>query len=73
MIARYPDPSTGRTMAAIPWKPIASAFGWRAGFIMAGPFPRMVVRHPHDDRHFGGGDAWKRAVLHSIRAPIIPN
>jgi hypothetical protein len=33
----------------------------------------LFVWHPKLHRHFTGADAWKRAVLLSIRAPAGPN
>ncbi|PSM16108.1 hypothetical protein C7T96_22145 [Nitratireductor sp. StC3] len=53
----------------MPWKAIAVRFGWRAAFGMEGPHPRLVVRHTRHRHRFTGADAWKRAVLDSIRAP----
>lgn len=53
----------------MPWKLIATAFGWRAASDEDGDTPFLVVRHPRLRRHFTGIDAWQRAVLFSIRAP----
>lgn len=54
---------------SIPWKAIAVRFGWRAAFGMEGALPRLVVQHKRYRHRFTGADAWKRAVLVSIRAP----
>lgn len=53
----------------MPWKLIATAFGWCAADDQDGETPILVVWHPRLHRHFTGIDAWKRAVLYSIRAP----
>lgn len=53
----------------MPWKLIATAFGWHAASDEDGETPILVVWHPGLSRHFTGADAWKRAVLYSIRAP----
>jgi len=49
------------------WKIIALAFGWRTAH--DADEDRLVVRHPKRRRHFVGADAWREAVLLSIRAP----
>jgi hypothetical protein len=53
----------------VPWKLIASAFGWRAGFRLEGAHPRLVIHHRRHCARLAGADAWKRAVFISIRAP----
>ncbi|OYX01804.1 MAG: hypothetical protein B7Z15_19375 [Rhizobiales bacterium 32-66-8] len=51
----------------MPWKIIASAFGWKAAHDdEEGP---LVVWHPKLRRHCSGADAWRQAVLLSIRSP----
>lgn len=52
------------------WKIIATAFGWRPA---TDEIPIRVVWHPRLQRHFTGADAWKRAVLLSVRAPDTRN
>lgn len=49
------------------WKIIALAFGWRTAH--EDDEYHVVVWHPKLRRHFTGADAWRRAVLLSIRAP----
>ena len=49
------------------WKIIALAFGWRTAH--DDDEDCLVVRHPKRRRHFAGADAWRGAVLLSIRAP----
>ena len=49
------------------WKIIALDFGWRTAH--DDEEDRPVVRHPKLRRHFTGADAWREAVLLSIRAP----
>lgn len=51
----------------MPWKIIASAFGWRPAD--DDDEGLLVVRHPTLRRRFSGPGAWKQAVLLSIRAP----
>lgn len=54
------------------WKIIASAFGWRPA--RDKDKDCLVVRHPKFRRGFTGSNAWKHAVLLSIRAPAaIPD
>jgi hypothetical protein len=53
----------------MPWRLIATAFGWRAAADEDGPMPVLVVWHPRLRRHFSGPGAWRHAVLLSIRAP----
>jgi hypothetical protein len=55
------------------WKIIATAFGWRPAKDEEGDPPLLVVWHPRLRRHFTGADAWKRAVLLSVRAPDTRN
>jgi hypothetical protein len=50
----------------MPWRLIATAFGWRTAADEDGATPILVVWHP---RHFTGSEAWKRAVRLSIHAP----
>lgn len=54
----------------MPWKIIASAFGWKAA--RDDDDNRLVVWHPKLRRHFSGPDAWKHAVLLSVHAPAQP-
>lgn len=54
---------------AVPWKLIATAFGWRASFRMEGAHPKLIIHHRRYSTRFAGVDAWKRAVLTSIHAP----
>ncbi len=49
------------------WKIIALAFGWRTAH--DDDENRVVAWHPKLRRHFTGADAWRGAVLLSIRAP----
>lgn len=49
------------------WKIIALAFGWRTAH--DDDENHVVVWHPKLRRHFTGADAWRGAVLLSIRAP----
>lgn len=49
------------------WKIIALAFGWRTAH--DADENHIVVWHSKLRRHFTGSDAWRRAVLLSIRAP----
>ncbi len=58
---------------AVPWKLIAIAFGWRASFRLEGAHPRLVIHHRRHSARLAGADAWKRAVLISIRAPEFVN
>lgn len=58
---------------AVPWKLIAMAFGWRAGFRLEGAYPRLVIHHRRHSARLASADAWKRAVLISIRAPEVVN
>ncbi|MFH1557091.1 MAG: hypothetical protein B7Y01_05510 [Xanthobacter sp. 17-67-6] len=51
----------------MPWKIIASAFGWKAADDEDENL--LVVWHPKLSRHYSGADAWRRAVLLSIRSP----
>lgn len=51
----------------MPWKIIASAFGWKAAH--RDDEILLVVRHPRLRCRFSGPGAWKQAVLLSIRAP----
>ena len=51
----------------MPWKIIASAFGWKAA--RDDGEGHLVVWHPKLRRQFAGADAWKQAILLSIRAP----
>ncbi|MBX9827956.1 MAG: hypothetical protein K2Y27_23545 [Xanthobacteraceae bacterium] len=51
----------------MPWKIIAAAFGWKPAH--DDDENVLVVWHPKLRRHFTGADAWKRAVLLSVRAP----
>jgi hypothetical protein len=53
----------------IPWKLIAKAFGWEAGFDIVVARPTLIVRHPRYRVRFAGADAWRLAVFHSIRTP----
>ena len=50
----------------MPWKIIASAFGWKAAHDDEN---LLVVWHPKLCRHYSGTDAWRQAVLLSIRSP----
>lgn len=45
---------------------IALAFGWRTAH---DDEDCLMVRHPKLRRHFTGADAWRGAVLLSIREP----
>ncbi len=58
---------------SVPWNLIAMAFGWRASFWPEGVDPRLVIRHKRHADRLAGADAWKRAVLISIRAPDFVN
>ncbi|WP_404406841.1 hypothetical protein [Pelagibacterium halotolerans] len=58
---------------SVPWRLIAMAFGWRASFRLEGAHPRLVIHHRRFCDRFAGADAWKRAVLISIRAPGFIN
>lgn len=49
------------------WKIIALAFGWRT--VPDDDENRVAVWHPKLRRRFTGADAWRGAVLLSIRAP----
>ncbi len=49
------------------WKIIALAFGWRT--VHDDDENRVVVWHRKLRRNFAGADAWRGAVLLSIRAP----
>lgn len=51
----------------MPWTIIAAAFGWHDAHDDEENV--LVVWHPKLRRHFTGVDAWKHAVLLSIRAP----
>jgi len=51
----------------MPWKIIASAFGWKAA--NDDEEGLLVVRHPKLRRRYSGADAWRQAVLLSIRSP----
>ncbi|WP_346433397.1 hypothetical protein [Oricola sp.] len=62
-----------RAVMAVPWKLIAMAFGWRASFRMEGSHPRLIIHHKRHSTRFAVADAWKRAVLTSIRAPRFTN
>lgn len=53
----------------MPWMLIAKAFGWRATAGKHDAVSLLVVRHPRLRRRLTGADAWRRAVLLSIRAP----
>lgn len=53
----------------MPWKIIASAFGWKAAHDDEADL--LVVWHPKLRRHYSGVDAWKQAVLQSIRSPSV--
>lgn len=53
----------------MPWKLIAKAFRWNARFDMVGGRPTLVVSNSRHAACFTGADAWKRAVLLSVRAP----
>ena len=55
------------------WKVIATAFGWRPATDEDGEILILVVWHPRLRRQFTGADAWKRAVLLSVRAPDTRN
>ena len=56
-------------MTIIPWKLIAKAFRWNARFDIIAGRPTLVVCHSRHASSFAGADAWKQAVLLSIRAP----
>jgi len=58
---------------AVPWKLIATAFGWRASFRMDGAHPRLIIHHKRHSTRFAAADAWKRAVRTSIHAPSYTN
>lgn len=58
---------------SVPWKLIAVAFGWRANFPLERARPRLVVHHKRHRDRLAGAEAWKRAVLISIRAPGFIN
>ena len=49
------------------WKIIALAFGWRTAH--DDDENHVAVWHPKQHPHFTGADAWRGAVLLSIRAP----
>ena len=49
------------------WKIIALAFGWRTAH--DDDENHVVVWHPKLRRRFTGANAWRGAVLLSIRAP----
>ena len=51
----------------MPWKIIACAFGWTVAG--TGGNDLLVVWHPKLRRHYSGTDAWRQAVLLSIRSP----
>lgn len=55
----------------MPWKLIARAFRWSARFDIVAGRPTLVVQHPRHSTCFTGPDAWKQAVLLSIRAPGV--
>lgn len=57
------------TVMTVPWKLIAMAFGWRSSFRLKGARPRLVTHHKNHTERLACVDAWKRAVLISIRAP----
>ena len=56
-------------MMVIPWRLIAKAFRWNASFDIIAGRPTLVVCHSRHSSSFAGADAWKQAVLLSIRAP----
>ncbi|QRG06869.1 hypothetical protein EZH22_29190 [Xanthobacter dioxanivorans] len=49
------------------WKITDSAFGWKAAH--DDDKDLLVVWHSKLRRHYSGADAWKQAVLLSIRPP----
>ncbi|WP_454659132.1 hypothetical protein [Bosea beijingensis] len=51
----------------MPWKIIVSAFGWKAAH--DDDENPLVVWYPNLRRHYSGAEAWRRAVLLSIRSP----
>jgi hypothetical protein len=50
----------------MPWKIVASAFGWKA--VHDDEEGLLVVWHPKLRRHYSGAGAWRQAVLLSIRS-----
>jgi hypothetical protein len=56
-------------MMIIPWKLIATVFGWEASFDIVAARPTLIVRHPRHRIRFTGADGWRQAVFHSIRTP----